>query len=310
MSGRYGFSMPEPRQREGWFRIGSIDMTTTACVVAAGLLSMLLYAIDPATAFKLAYESGLVRDGEFWRMVTWPLLNPPDIWLLIGLAFFWWIGHAVEEDLGRKAMAVLLVCMAVIPTAIVTLLNIRNETGNGQWSAFSYGATFLSLGVFTIFAAEHPTLRLVFNIPAWVFAAAYVFIAVLQYTGARAWAELILVLLVIVVGCVGARQRGMLDNLDFIPRWHRLAGPPRSPYGEVRSAQPKSKRGRGSRRSKGTSAPGSVVTGPWEQPTGPTPLEQAELDVLLDKISATGIDSLTTHEKDRLNALSRKMRGS
>ena len=55
----------------------------------------------------------------------------------------------------------------------------------------------------------------------------------------------------------------------------------------------------------------TVVSGPWNVPQGgPTPLEQAELDVLLDRISAGGIDSLTPHEKERLNALSKRMRDS
>ena len=35
---------------------------------------------------------------------------------------------------------------------------------------------------------------------------------------------------------------------------------------------------------------------------------QAELDALLDKISATGLESLTTDEKRRLNDLSKRLR--
>jgi len=53
-----------------------------------------------------------------------------------------------------------------------------------------------------------------------------------------------------------------------------------------------------------------VVAGPWAEPSGPTRLEQAELDVLLDKISEGGIDSLNPMERKRLNELSKKMRGS
>jgi hypothetical protein len=51
----------------------------------------------------------------------------------------------------------------------------------------------------------------------------------------------------------------------------------------------------------------SVVTGPWGGP--PTnAADQHELDALLDKISAQGIDSLSKGEKQRLNELSKRLR--
>lgn len=54
-----------------------------------------------------------------------------------------------------------------------------------------------------------------------------------------------------------------------------------------------------------------MVAGPWGgEPTGPSPLEQAELDVLLDKIGEGGLDSLNKMERKRLDELSRKMRGN
>jgi hypothetical protein len=318
MSGRYAFSMPEPRQRDGWFRIGSLDVTTTALVTGLGLLSMVLYAIDPETAFYGAYVSSLVRQGEIWRVATWPLVNPPDIWVLIGLWFFWWIGHQVEEQLGRKPYTWLLVAMTVIPATIVSLVNVSNELGTGRWDAYSYRTFLLSLGLLCIFALDRPNARFFFNIPAWGIALAYVAVQALALIGARAWAQLLLGALVIVVGCFGAAQRGMLAEFEWIPRLKFLAGPPPSPYGQVGSARPKQKRfGKGKRKGRdksgATFTPGgnTVVSGPWNVPQGgPTPLEQAELDVLLDRISAGGIDSLTPHEKERLNALSKRMRDS
>jgi hypothetical protein len=58
-----------------------------------------------------------------------------------------------------------------------------------------------------------------------------------------------------------------------------------------------------------------VVEGPWKQapapkpPTAqPSPADQAELDSLLDKIGAQGMDSLTSSEKKRLNELSKRLR--
>lgn len=321
MSGRYAFSMPEPRQRDGWFRIGTLDMTTTNIVVGLSLASMVLYAIDPELFYKGAFYSPFVRDGELWRLFTWPLVNPPDIWVFIGLVFFWWVGHQVEDQIGRKPQAWLLAAMTVLPAIIVTLLNVTNDETVGRWAAYSASVSLLSLALLCIFALDRPNAPFFFGIPAWAIAAVLVALQALQLIGARAWAQLLLGALVIVVGIFGAAQRGMLGEFEWIPRLGFLSGPPPSPYGEIGSARPKPKRfgkgkkgGRGKDKSGATFTPGggnTVVSGPWNVPAGgPTPLEQAELDVLLDRISAGGIDSLTPHEKERLNALSKRMRES
>lgn len=317
MPGRYEFSMPDHRERDGWFRLGSIDMTTTAIIVALGVVSMLLYAIDPNTVFKGAFSTELVRQGEVWRTVLWPLVNPPlDIFVIIGLAVFWFLGHMVEEELGRVAYTWIVVAMTVIPAVIVTLVNAANTNDLGRWSAASFGVELLSLGMITIFGLQHPAARFFFGIPAWAIAAAYAFIEVLRDVGSRSWAQLLLFVLVIAVGCIGVRQRGMLDQLDFIPRWRRLgpgggSGAPRAARSRRSGAGAGRSRGKGRKPGGRDGGPyGTVVGGPWQPTGGITPLEQAELDVLLDKIGADGVDSLTTFEKARLNDLSQRMRDS
>ena len=313
MSGRYAFSLPEPRDRDGWFKIGSIDVTTTAFVVGLSLISMVLYAFSPELCMKGAFNTAAVRDGELWRLFTWPITNPPlSIFVLIEFLVFWYFGNIVEEQVGRKPFAVILTAMAVVPAVVVTLFNVSNDFSNTRWWAFSFSLSMFTLVMIAIFGVDNPNAKFLFGIPAWVIAAAFVFIEVLQDVGARAWGELMLGAVAMAVGFFGARQRGMLDTLTWMPVVKRLAGPTRSPYGEIGSARPKAKRfGRGKSKSPKSSSPkGSVVTGPWAPQGGPTPLEQAELDVLLDRISAGGIDSLTKYEKDRLNELSKRMRES
>lgn len=309
MSGRYAFSLPEPRQRDGWFRIGTLDVTTTAFIVGAGVLSMFLYALSPDIPYWGVFSSELVRSGEVWRLVTWPLVSYPSIWELVGLAVFWFFGHQVEDRIGRKPYTWIVASMAVLPALLVTIIGAGNES-LGRWQAVTAGVSLLSLALLVIFALENPTARtFLLGIPFWVMAAAIVGISVLSALGARAWGTLWLMLLVIAVGVFGVRQRGMLgDTASFVPVVPRLAGPRPSPYGEMGSARPKQrKRGR---KAKGGSGP-AVVQGPWGAPSGgPTPLEQAELDVLLDRISAGGLDSLSKQERKRLEELSRRFRES
>jgi len=175
MSGRYAFSMPDPRQRDGWFRIGSLDMTTTNIVVGLGLLSMIVYAIDPASAYYGAFSSTLVRQGEIWRLFTWPIINPPSFWTLLGLVFFWYFGHQVEDQIGRKPQAWLLLSMTVLPAAVVSLFNTSNGFLEGdRWAAYTASVSLLSLGLLCVFALDRPNAPFFFGIPAWVIAAVIV----------------------------------------------------------------------------------------------------------------------------------------
>ena len=308
MPGRYEFSLPERPMRDGWFRVGTLDVTTTALLVGLGVVSMFVYAVSPSFLGEMAFQTQLVRNGELWRLVTWPLVNPPtSIWVVLTLAFFWFVGHQVEDRVGRAPFTVLTSVMTVLPAVLVTLMGID------RFGATAFGLGLLGIGLLVVFALDKPGAMFFFGIPAWVLAAVYVAIDVLSLTGARRWSQLVLELLVIVVALFGSRQLGLLDTLDFIPRIAALA--PKgsaSPYGHPgggRSGGSKRGRGRGKGRKAKAGGAGTVVAGPWgAESSGPTPLEQAELDVLLDKIGEGGLDSLNKLERKRLDELSRKMR--
>lgn len=291
MPGRYQFSLPERRQRDGWFRIGTLDVTTTVLMVLIGIGSMFVYALSAQFLAKFVFFGPDVRDGEVWRLFTWPLVNPPtQFWVVLTLAFFWWLGHQVEDQVGRRRYTVLVVAMTVIPAGLVTFFNFTNETG------VAYGLGILGIGMLGIIAVENPNLPVFFNIPLWVLALVYVGIDVLRLLGQRLWGQLMMELLVILVGLVGARQCGMVESLHWIPR---VGGG----HHKKSSSSSRPKRDR-----RAPASASSVVTGPWGTPASSS-TDQIELDMLLDKISATGMDSLSRQEKQRLNELSKRLRG-
>ena len=111
----------------------------------------------------------------------------------------------------------------------------------------------------------------------------------------------------IAVAALTARSMGLAQSLPWIPK---------IPYPSRRAAGAAATRARGN---------GDVISGPWGAPTRtepyrgssalpqpPRPAEdlrdQAELDDLLDKISAGGMDGLSAEEKRRLNELSKRLR--
>ena len=288
MPGRYQFSLPERPSRDGWFRIGSLDVTTTALMVGLAIASMFWYAIDKASLGKMVFLGAFVRDGDLWRVFTWPIANPLDrqaIWIILTLVFFWFLGHRIEELTGRVRFTWLLAAMIIIFAALVSAITFDSVSA-------AYGLRVLSIGLVAIFALESPNVSFFFGVPAWVMALIYIVIDALYYVSDRAYEVLVLELLVIAVGAVGARQCGLMSDLGFIPQFLGKRGGSRSA-------------GRSKRR-KGSGP--TVVAGPWGEPAH-SAADQTELDHLLDKISAHGIDSLSKGEKARLNELSKKLRG-
>src|SRR6476469_7558196 len=99
MPGRYRFSMPSSRDRsDPWFRIGTVDVTTTVLVAALCVVSFFVYAIDRELLQHLylvlndSYGIGSVKGGQLWRLITWPIANEPDIFVALSIAIFWYLG--------------------------------------------------------------------------------------------------------------------------------------------------------------------------------------------------------------------------
>jgi membrane associated rhomboid family serine protease len=295
------FSLPEPRPRDGWFKAGPIDVTTTAFIVGCGIVSMFVYAVNPDWIANLAFTPQGVRSGRIWQIVTWPLVTVPSIWVLISLFFFWYFGHMVEEMVGRLRYTRLVAAIVIAPALFVSVTGFISTD-------VQYGIRLLGLMMLVIFAAEHPEAPFFFSIPAWVVTAVFLGLEVLGYLAGRFWSSLIVLVLAVAISLVTVRQWGFADRLDMIPRFRTPAhrSPTRSRRGRVRPA----KRGR-SGSSRGAAR---VVDGPWAAPSGsaaPSPdtaALQAELDALLDKISSGGLDSLSSAEKQRLNELSKRLR--
>ncbi len=296
MAGRFSFSMPERRDAsDPWFRIGTLDITTTVLVVIACVASLFVWAASETVHQYLWLIPADVRSGELWRLVTWPLANVPDLWTVITIAIFWYFGRQVEGMLGRNRFGVMLLLLAVIPGIIGTLLDTPQA-----------GLAPIELAVFLVYIAEYPFVRFFFNIPAWVIGAVVLGIQVLQYIGNRDRNSILLLFVTIAVAALTARAMGLAQSLPWIPK---------IPIPSA-SSRRRRKAGRGGR--------GDVISGPWAAPTrsepyrgsslpqpprpAEDPRDQAELDHLLDKISANGMDGLSAEEKRRLNELSKRLR--
>src|SRR5205085_10361043 len=132
--GRYREAVPRKFRSGGrsplnpWFRVGEFDVTTTVLLIAAGVLSFILYAIDKTQFVHLFLDTYEIRHGQLWRLVTWPLVNRPSFWSLLTLVFLYIFGRQVEAEMGRFKLAAFIGWITVVPAIIVAVLNLQPVT--------------------------------------------------------------------------------------------------------------------------------------------------------------------------------------
>lgn len=281
MPGRFSLSFPGRRDHDDpWFRIGTLDVTTSVLVPLLCVVSMFVWAASPSALEPLILWPDDVWHGQVWRVVSWPLANAPDLWTALTIAMLWYFGRELERMIGRVHYLWMLLLLAVVPGIVGTLLDIPQA-----------GIRPVEIAVFCVFCVELPNVRFFGGIPAWVFAAVIVGIEMLQLIGLRETERILLLLVSLATAALAARAFGILNDYQWVPK---IVLP---------------RRGRKAKRRK-ASGP-TVVNGPWAGTPAPahTAADQMELDGLLDKISAQGMDSLSRNEKARLNELSKKLRG-
>jgi membrane associated rhomboid family serine protease len=285
MARRFQFNVPGRRgETDPWFTVGSLEVTTTVLVAAVAGLSFFVYAVDKTLLDSLILYPSAVRSGEVWRVLTWPLVNQPGIWPLLTLVLFWYFGRELEAQMGRNRFLWMILAMVVGGGLVATLVGSEVPL---------FGFRFVEIGAFVAYVAERAHARFMFNIPAWVMAAVIVGLDALQLIGDRLFRYLIVEVAIIAIALLVSRAYGMASDAPWVPKL-RLPG----------SGAPKKK---GTKRGKGKLA--AVPSGGGAVAPKLDLSAQVEMDGLLDKISAGGMDSLSSAERKRLEQLSKQLRG-
>ncbi len=292
------------RPNDGWFRAGSYDITTTDILCGLAVLSMFLWGLFREAWNRLPFAPVLVRDFEVWRLVTWPIATEPAIWPLLGIVFFWLFGQQLEALFGRAKFVVWVLALTIVPALVLTVLGPLDGSIDFM---IQFGLSNLFLGGIWVYAATYPGVKWFEVIPLWALAAVFTVLNLLQFTGTGANGRVIFLLVSVAVALVAGRSLGLATGWP-IPHLPLDGVGTGSPSRSKKKSKPKPKRSAGSK-------PGGVVQGPWKNapapappPAAPSPADQIELDALLDKIGANGMDSLTGDEKKRLNDLSKRLR--
>jgi Family of unknown function (DUF6576) len=288
------------RPNDGWFRAGRFDVTTTDIVCALSLATMFVYGLSIDYFGKLVFVPAFVRDFELWRLFSWPVATEPAIWPLLGVVFFWLFGQQLEALFGRGKFVAWVLAMTFMPSIILTFLGPLSSSIDFM---SQYGLNSLFLGGIWVYAATYPGVKWFEVIPLWALAAVFTVLNLLQFTGTDQTGQTIFLLVSVGVALVAGRSLGLATGwpIPHLP----LDG----------STHRKPRKTKSKKQARGSSSGSKVVEGPWKNapapmppPSGPSPADQIELDALLDKIGANGMDSLTSAEKQRLNDLSKRLR--
>lgn len=320
----------------GWFRVRGVDVTTASLIVLVWVVTLIIWMLEPVSKpinYAMAFIPADVTSGDVWQLVSWPFAHAPtspgdedfDLWDIINAAFFWLFATELERQTGRRSFAILLASsIVIIPLAAVLWSQLL-----GDQTVFA-GLSLLGLVVVLIYCAEHPTRPFFFGIPAWAIAGVIVALEIVNDIGTRDWIRLLTVLLAAALITLVARKVDLLTDYKYVPDLRlpsrkRDAGAAKSKVakrggagagrGRASSAPSESKRSLWGRGRKEQNEPAEIVQMPQRpRPAPPTGAEadfsadDIALDLLLDKISAGGLDSLTDNERQALDELRARRR--
>ena len=183
MARRFRFSgVPGGGEADPWFRIGTLDVTTTMFVTLLSATMFVVYAIAPGFfSLFMLYPSQVWSGFEIWRIGTWPLSNDISLWSVISIFFFWYFGSQLEGNLGRTKMANLLVWLTLTLGILAVLFSLAFQSV----APIMAGLGTIQLVLILVFIAEYPHIQFMFNIPGWLIALVLVGINFLSLLGAR-----------------------------------------------------------------------------------------------------------------------------
>lgn len=237
--------------------------------VATMLLTTLVLATRLGGALQwLEFHSDLVLRGQLWRVLTYGLVNPPSLQFVVDMFMIAWFGRELERFFGRKTFFVFYGALYLLAPVLYLAL--------GLWRPMTLSGEFGGFALFIGFATLFPNAALLFGILAKWFAAILVGIFSLMRLAANDWIGLFVLWCTVGFAFGFVRYHQGAFSLPKFRLWRR------KPHLRVLP-----------------DLPAKAMPPPKPVRTDST---MAEVDALLDKIAKSGIGSLTSKERAKLDA--------
>ena len=253
----------------------------------------------------LALTPAALARGYVWQLLTFQFLHA-GLWHLLGnLMGLWFFGRLVENILGTKRFLVAYFACGFVGGLLQAILMV---SFSDHFGAFVLGASAGVMGIFAIFARlqSDSEIRLNFILPIragillWITAGISLFFTLVPSSRGGGTAH-------------AAHLGGILAGLAWVKLgWHHdyMVLPWENLLARFRSWRPHQAQPRQPEPVRATSArSGPWRTGTLKEEPGLAPEEfiSREVDPILDKISAHGIQSLTERERKTLADAQKKM---
>lgn len=262
-------------------------------LVAAHVVSMVIGVIVAGWPGLLVFSpSDVLQRMKLWELFSYPFAQVPSLWFAVEMLFFYWFGREVEHYLGSRFFVVVYALLVLAPALVGVVL------GLGGMQVVLAGSGLASMGIFVMFAFLYPTVELLFRIQARWFAVGLAALHALQAVSVREWGQLALIVSTLACAFECARRIGIRSACSLAARMvpqrkmARHSMPPRRPQ-PVPSGAAAAK----SRRN-GETHPGGQIAGREEE---------MDVDAILEKISRSGLSSLSGAERRRLESARRKL---
>lgn len=239
--------------------------------VASMLVTTLLMAFKVAFLWNwLPFTSDDVLRGEVWRVVTYGLVNPPSLWFVVDMFMIVWFGRELEKFFGRRIFFRFYAGLYLLTPLLFTAI--------GGWRPMTLVGETGSFALFIAFATLYPNAVMLFNILAkWV---ALILVGIYTLIALSNRDLVALISLWATCGFAYAFVRYEQGVLR-LPAFPRLGNPfRRKPQFRVLPDLPPA----APRRARDDA------------------VQTAEVDALLDKIARSGLASLTTQERAKLES--------
>jgi membrane associated rhomboid family serine protease len=269
----FGVTTSDDYRPVAWMGRYPVDVTTmlVGLHVAVAILTAVLVAFGASSVLAfLQFDSAEVwYGGQVWRLFTYAFVHAPSglLWFAVEMYMLFVFGREVERFIGRRAYLVLYLVLLIAPAAILTIW------GLWQRSALA-GSPALHFGIFVAFATIYPRVELFLRIMAkWIaliLAGVYTF----QLLAYHAWTDLAVVWTSIGAAFLFIELRGAGPELAWWSNVKARIGP-----------KPKIR----------------VLQKTYARRAVEPDDVYSSIDPILDKISKSGIGSLTANERRQLN---------
>ena len=274
----FGVTTSDDYRPVAWMGRYPVDVTTilVGVHVACAILTALLFAFSSAAVLSYAmFDSAAVWQGQIWRVVTYAFIHPPSglLWFAIEMYMLFFFGREVERFIGQRAYVGLYAVLVVVPALILTLWGLSMRTGLASSGA-------LHFGVFAAFVTIYPNVQFFLRIPAkWIFVI-LVAIGTLSALAVHDWQNLVVLWSSIGLAFVFIEMRGAGPELPWITEWKTLFR--RKPRLHI------------------------VQKSTTRRVVEPDDVSES-VDPILDKISKSGIGSLTESERRQLDRARKRL---